>query len=71
MTGYCLFNTSFLDGKDFQDQLVLILKRELMVGNKQWGHLKSNIRYFAAEYNCQDNSNILAAQKALKLGDVE
>lgn len=41
-----------------------------MVGNKQWGHLKSNIRSFAAEYNCQDGSNILAAQKVLKLGDV-
>lgn len=47
MTGYWKFNRLLFDEKDFPDQILLTLMRELkfaVVGNKSWAHLKSDIR---------------------------
>lgn len=67
MTGYWKFNTSLLDVKGFRDQLLATIQRELtgsVLGNRWWGHLKSVIRSFAADYSRRLNRDRLTAQTA-------
>ena len=69
MTGYWKLNTSLFDEKDFQDQLSLMIMRELtgsVFGNKFWGGLKNKIRSFAADYSRRLNRENLAAQAAIE-----
>ena len=52
MFGYWKFNSFLLQGKYYQDQLELMLKRELsgaIIGNYWWGKLKESIRSLAAD----------------------
>lgn len=54
MAGYWKFNMSFLNVKDFRDQLLLIIQQELacsVFGDKLWVHLKDSIRSFTADYS--------------------
>lgn len=67
MAGFWKLNPSLFAGRDFQEQLLLKLQRELtgvgaMVGNKWWNILKVNVRSFVADYSRQLNLLRLAVQ---------
>ena len=67
-SGYWKFNTSLLRDENFQNQLELILKRELtgaITGNRWWDKLKCKIRSFAADYSRRLNLARLAEQRTL------
>ena len=58
LAGYCKFNTSLLEIRDFRDRLESLIKRVLVgavTGNRWWGSLKHRIRDFATKYGRQLN----------------
>ena len=69
ISGHWKFNSSLLDWKDFQDQLELMLKRELLgaiIGNSWWGKLKDSIRSFAADYSRRLKLDKVAEQRVVE-----
>ena len=68
-SGYWKFNAIMLNEKDFQNQLELILKRELMdtiIGNSQWDKLTIIIRSFAAGFNGRFKVEKLAVPRSVE-----
>ena len=54
MSAYWKFNSSLSDEKDFQDQLEIMVKRELtdaIIRNGLWAKLKDRIKSFPADYS--------------------
>ena len=69
MTGYWKLNAALLAEKNFQDQLTLIIKKELtgsVMGNKWWMNLKDKIRLFATDYSKRLNRERKAAQATME-----
>ena len=58
LAGYCKFNTSLLEIRDFRERLESLIKRALVgavTGNRWWVSLKHRIRDFATKYGRQLN----------------
>ena len=69
LAGYWKFNLSLLDRRDFREQLIRLVQRELVgavIGNRWWERLKSKIRAFVTKF-----SQRLALDKANKMKALE
>ena len=69
MSGYWKFNSSLLAEDDFQNELELMIKRELtgaIIGNRWWGNLKDSFRSFATDYSWRLKLDMVVEQRSIK-----